>query len=59
MTARLGTVTEVLWVFSHLAEVPELGGAYVYVLAHAASYNPSIDISVHGMIGYVSRCYFG
>lgn len=38
-----------------LAEVEELGGAYVYLLSDAASYTTSIDIPVNGVIG--SECY--
>lgn len=40
-----------------LAEVEELGGAYVYLLSDAASYTTSIDIPVNGVIGseYISR----
>ena len=34
-----------------LAEVKELGGAYVYLLSDAASYTTSIDIPVNGVIG--------
>ncbi|KAK5112806.1 hypothetical protein LTR85_011140 [Meristemomyces frigidus] len=34
-----------------LAEVSELGGAYVYLLSDAASYTTSIDIPVNGVIG--------
>lgn len=34
-----------------LAEVEELGGAYVYLLSDAASYTTSIDIPVNGVIG--------
>ncbi|KAF3913318.1 hypothetical protein ABW20_dc0102616 [Dactylellina cionopaga] len=34
-----------------LAEVQELGGAYVYLLSDAASYTTSIDIQVNGVIG--------
>jgi NAD(P)-dependent dehydrogenase (short-subunit alcohol dehydrogenase family) len=34
-----------------LAEVQELGGAYVYLLSDAASYTTSIDIPVNGVIG--------
>ncbi|KAF2634716.1 NAD(P)-binding protein [Massarina eburnea CBS 473.64] len=34
-----------------LAEVEELGGAYVYLLSEAASYTTSIDIPVNGVIG--------
>ncbi|RAO73008.1 uncharacterized protein BHQ10_009020 [Talaromyces amestolkiae] len=34
-----------------LAEVQELGGAYVYLLSEAASYTTSIDIPVNGVIG--------
>lgn len=37
-----------------LAEVEELGGAYVYLLSEAASYTTSIDIPVNGVIG--SKC---
>ena len=37
--------------FSRLAEVQELGGAYVYLLSDAASYTTSIDIPVNGVIG--------
>lgn len=45
-----------------LAEVEELGGAYVYLLSDAASYTTSIDIPVNGVIGSKSckplRCRF-
>lgn len=34
-----------------LAQVQELGGAYVYLLSNAASYTTSIDIPVNGVIG--------
>jgi hypothetical protein len=34
-----------------LAELEELGGAYVYLLSDAASYTTSIDIPVNGIIG--------
>ncbi|KAI5370441.1 Putative short-chain dehydrogenase/reductase SDR, NAD(P)-binding domain superfamily [Septoria linicola] len=34
-----------------LAEIEELGGAYVYLLSDAASYTTSIDIPVNGVIG--------
>ncbi|KAJ4364950.1 hypothetical protein N0V83_008566 [Neocucurbitaria cava] len=34
-----------------LAEVQELGGAYVYLLSDAASYTTSIDIPINGVIG--------
>jgi NAD(P)-dependent dehydrogenase (short-subunit alcohol dehydrogenase family) len=34
-----------------LAQVQELGGAYVYLLSEAASYTTSIDIPVNGVIG--------
>ncbi|BCS20760.1 uncharacterized protein APUU_21192S [Aspergillus puulaauensis] len=34
-----------------LAQVQELGGAYVYLLSDAASYTTSIDIPVNGVIG--------
>lgn len=34
-----------------LAEVEELGGAYVYLLSDAASYTTSIDVPVNGVIG--------
>ncbi|KAI9898112.1 hypothetical protein N3K66_006472 [Trichothecium roseum] len=34
-----------------LAQVRELGGAYVYLLSDAASYTTSIDIPVNGVIG--------
>ncbi|KFY30910.1 hypothetical protein V493_01545 [Pseudogymnoascus sp. VKM F-4281 (FW-2241)] len=34
-----------------LAEVQELGGAYVYLLSDSASYTTSIDIPVNGVIG--------
>jgi hypothetical protein len=34
-----------------LAEVEELGGAYVYLLSDAAAYTTSIDIPVNGVIG--------
>lgn len=37
--------------FRRLAEVQELGGAYVYLLSDAASYTTSIDIPVNGVIG--------
>lgn len=37
--------------FPRLAEVQELGGAYVYLLSNAASYTTSIDIPVNGVIG--------
>jgi NAD(P)-dependent dehydrogenase (short-subunit alcohol dehydrogenase family) len=37
--------------FPRLAEVEELGGAYVYLLSDAASYTTSIDIPVNGVIG--------
>ncbi|GAB7365420.1 hypothetical protein MBLNU230_g6498t1 [Neophaeotheca triangularis] len=37
-----------------LAEVEELGGAYVYLLSDAASYTTSIDIPVNGVIGKFS-----
>lgn len=40
--------------FPRLAEVQELGGAYVYLLSDAASYTTSIDIPVNGVIG--SKC---
>ena len=41
-----------------LAEVEELGGAYVYLLSDAASYTTSIDIPVNGVIGSkFSRCF--
>lgn len=53
-----------------LAEVQELGGAYVYLLSDAASYTTSIDIPVNGVIGseftfkfsslkttFTDRCY--
>lgn len=40
--------------FPRLAEVQELGGAYVYLLSDAASYTTSIDIPVNGVIG--SEC---
>ncbi|KAM3080895.1 hypothetical protein ACMFMG_004857 [Clarireedia jacksonii] len=36
--------------FPRLAEVQELGGAYVYLLSDAASYTTSIDIPVNGVI---------
>ena len=39
-----------------LAEVQELGGAYVYLLSDAASYTTSIDIPVNGVIGSKSTC---
>ncbi|KAE8340240.1 hypothetical protein BDV24DRAFT_164690 [Aspergillus arachidicola] len=39
--------------FPRLAEVQELGGAYVYLLSDAASYTTSIDIPVNGVIGTV------
>jgi NAD(P)-dependent dehydrogenase (short-subunit alcohol dehydrogenase family) len=38
-----------------LAEVQELGGAYVYLLSDAASYTTSIDIPVNGVIGSKSK----
>jgi len=38
-----------------LAEVQELGGAYVYLLSDAASYTTSIDIPVNGVIGSRSK----
>ncbi len=41
--------------FPRLAEVQELGGAYVYLLSDAASYTTSIDIPVNGVIGSESR----
>lgn len=34
-----------------LAQVQELGGAYVYLLSDAASYTTSIDIPINGVIG--------
>ncbi|EMC94847.1 hypothetical protein BAUCODRAFT_564575 [Baudoinia panamericana UAMH 10762] len=34
-----------------LAEIEELGGAYVYLLSDAASYTTSIDIPVNGVVG--------
>lgn len=34
-----------------LAEVQELGGAYVYFLSDAASYTTSVDLQVNGVIG--------
>ena len=34
-----------------LAQIQELGGAYVYLLSDAASYTTSIDIPVNGVIG--------
>ncbi|TKA67804.1 hypothetical protein B0A49_05595, partial [Cryomyces minteri] len=34
-----------------LAEVEELGGAYMYLLSDAASYTTSIDIPVNGVVG--------
>ncbi|KAH8433827.1 uncharacterized protein LDX57_011461 [Aspergillus melleus] len=37
--------------FPRLAEVQELGGAYVYLLSDAASYTTSIDIPVNGVVG--------
>lgn len=37
--------------FPRLADVQELGGAYVYLLSDAASYTTSIDIPVNGVIG--------
>jgi NAD(P)-dependent dehydrogenase (short-subunit alcohol dehydrogenase family) len=47
--------------FPRLAEVQELGGAYVYLLSDAASYTTSIDIPVNGVIGskyfYVKKSY--
>lgn len=39
-----------------LAEVQELGGAYVYLLSDAASYTTSIDIPVNGVIGSEYTC---
>ena len=42
--------------FPRLAEVQELGGAYVYLLSDAASYTTSIDIPVNGVIG--SKFFF-
>lgn len=42
--------------FPRLAEVQELGGAYVYLLSDAASYTTSIDIPVNGVIG--SKYFF-
>ncbi|BAE62555.1 hypothetical protein BDV35DRAFT_385206 [Aspergillus flavus] len=45
--------------FPRLAEVQELGGAYVYLLSDAASYTTSIDIPVNGVIGSeYSSCSF-
>jgi len=35
-----------------LAEIQELGGAYVYLLSDAASYTTSIDIPVNGVVGF-------
>lgn len=46
--------------FPRLAEVQELGGAYVYLLSDAASYTTSIDIPVNGVIGsgyFFSLCF--
>lgn len=45
--------------FRRLAEVQELGGAYVYLLSDAASYTTSIDIPVNGVIGseFPGRCF--
>lgn len=43
--------------FPRLAEVQELGGAYVYLLSEAASYTTSIDIPVNGVIG--SKLHLG
>lgn len=40
-----------------LAEVQELGGAYVYLLSDAASYTTSIDIPVNGVIGSKKSIY--
>jgi NAD(P)-dependent dehydrogenase (short-subunit alcohol dehydrogenase family) len=40
-----------------LAEVEELGGAYVYLLSDAASYTTSIDIPVNGVIGSEYRSW--
>lgn len=40
-----------------LAQVQELGGAYVYLLSDAASYTTSIDIPVNGVIGSKSICF--
>ncbi|KAF5579117.1 D-arabinitol 2-dehydrogenase [Fusarium pseudocircinatum] len=37
-----------------LAQIQELGGAYVYLLSDAASYTTSIDIPVNGVIGNVT-----
>ncbi|VUC34882.1 unnamed protein product [Clonostachys rosea] len=37
-----------------LAQIQELGGAYVYLLSDAASYTTSIDIPVNGVIGKIS-----
>ncbi|KAK2612017.1 hypothetical protein QQS21_001982 [Conoideocrella luteorostrata] len=34
-----------------LAQIQELGGAYVYLLSDAASYTTSIDIPVNGVVG--------
>lgn len=47
--------------FPRLAEVQELGGAYVYLLGDAASYTTSIDIPVNGVIGseYLFSLCFG
>jgi hypothetical protein len=41
-----------------MAEVEELGGAYVYLLSDAASYTTSIDIPVNGVVGIcqAARC---
>lgn len=44
--------------FPRLAEVQELGGAYVYLLSDAASYTTSIDIPVNGVIGSKSERIF-
>jgi NAD(P)-dependent dehydrogenase (short-subunit alcohol dehydrogenase family) len=44
--------------FPRLAEVQELGGAYVYLLSDAASYTTSIDIPVNGVIGSKSFLHF-
>lgn len=46
--------------FPRLAEVQELGRAYVYLLSDAASYTTSIDIPVNGVIGsgyFFSLCF--
>jgi NAD(P)-dependent dehydrogenase (short-subunit alcohol dehydrogenase family) len=41
-----------------LAEVQELGGAYVYLLSDAASYTTSIGIPVNGVIGSEYQDFF-